>query len=1451
MSGPECVSANDLRDYLLGELPEGVAQKVASHLKRCATCEERAQWLEQAIDPFFHVLRQALGKAADPNVTRTGIPPLSGDTTGEAATPSPGGPLPSVPGYEILGELGRGGMGVVYQARQISLNRTVALKMLLPGQLSSTGAVQRFRREAEAAAYLDHPNIVPIYEVSEHQGQYFFSMRLIDGVNLDHKAAELMKSPREAARLVASVARAVHYAHQRGILHRDLKPANILIDEDGRPHVTDFGLARRLERGGSLTQTGAIMGTPEYMSPEQATAQPGLTTAADVYSLGAILYTLLTGRPPFRGLNLLETLRQVVEQEPTPPRLLQPAVNKDLETICLKCLAKEPAQRYASAEALAGDLENWLEGRPIAARPASLMGRLRRWAKRRPAVAALLMVVVFLAVGGFATVYWQYQEALRQKSLAEEETGRKAAALIQAEQAELKAKDQTTLAQNKARETEDALKKETQAKELAAQRLDRARRNLMTAQLLRVSFIYERDPGQALDLLEDTNACPLDQRDFAWGMYYRWCQRDRPSFPGSPPAAVTRDGKTVVCSNYHWKGTVEIWDVATGKRTIRLPEKASAINVLALSPDGKLLAVGDEDSTVRLWEVATGKQHAALKGHTGGVASIAFTPDGQLLAAAARGKYDSGRKAFVNGEVKLWEVAARKEKATLKGHSSSVSSVAFSPDGKELALGSRNEIKLWDLASSKESRSFPAPPGGVSGMAFTPHAKTLVLGGVGFAGGVKLYDRTTGKERASFKGDSSFAISPDGRMLACGDASSYIKLWDLTTGKERVTLPSRGRPLAFTADGKTLFSIGDEVKRWDLFPNHPWHNLKGHEGAVTSVAFTPGGNLLVSGSSDRTVKVWDMTRSGERHTLSGHKGAVSSVAVRADGKVAASGSHDHTVKLWDLKARKELRTLAGHDDHVYAVAFAPEGKMLASAGRNGLLKLWEVDSGKELASLEGHDAPVYALAFAPDGKTLASGSDDGTVKLWDVDDWRAGKVNPRVRTLRGHAGEIYAVAFSPDGKTLASGSGGKEWFGEVKLWDAAAGQLRTTVKSHANFVIALAFSADGKTLASGSWDQTVKLWDAATGQERATLEGHEGAVLSVAFRGDSRMLAAACGGPDGQEKWPGEIKLWASSTSEERVSLRHTTTVLTAAFTQEGKTVTTVTEDGTVKVWETATGEVIESQTYPVSPRLAALSDDGKIFASVQGNSLLKLWDTNAAKELASVREPAGKAATFIRGLALSGDGKTLAALFSLPQEERKDGGLLGRRDPSVELKVWDAPGGKERTTLKTLDHWLDVLALTADGKVVAAHDTKGRLTLWATATGKESVKLEGNPGRVPSATFSSDGKLLAVGTVKGGVRLWDTSTGKERRSLKGHAARVTRVTFSADGTTLASVGGEWNGFEIKVWDVATGKELFSLKRESEYLGVALSPNGKVLASWRGFGKGKSVSLWDVPSPQK
>lgn len=1016
----------------------------------------------------FFADQEKLNQMADSLRTQGPSRPESEPPTIDSA-PRPGSSLGTVRyfgDYELLEEIARGGMGVVYKARQVSLNRMVALKMILKGELANAADVQRFLHEAEAAANLDHPNIVPIYEVGQHEDQHYFSMKLIEGGSLAAKVPGLVPDPDAAARVLATAARAVHHAHQRGILHRDLKPANVLIDSEGAPQVTDFGLAKRFEGDRGQTQTGAIIGTPAYMSPEQARGDKVLTTAADVYSLGAILYELLTGRPPFSGATPLETIRQVVEREPERPRVINVTAVRDLETICLKCLEKEPAKRYGSAETLADELERWLRDEPILARPVGAAERAWRWCRRNPAVAALTAtVVVALVVGTLVASYFAVQ------------------------------------ANERARESD---------------------RRLYVAHMHLIQQAWNDNHiarlSELLDGLRPARTGGIDLRGFEWHYWRRLCDDDLLTFR-TPSVGVhcivySPDGRQVATSSgggriylpewKMWPGEIVLWDAETGKELRQLRGHNGKVASLAYSPDGRRLVSGAEDGTVKLWDVATGDEVFTCPWEAIGITSVAYSPDGKLLASAGDdpvGKAgDGGIKPADFGLIKLWDAQSGRHIRTIKAHAHSITSLAFSPDSQWMVStsgpdsASPGEIKLWNVRNGQGIRSLNGHSGLVYRAVFSPDGSRLAS--ASWDSTIKIWDAHTGKEerRCNPRGRAShLAFHPDGNFLVYSHGSG-LSILNANTGEEARSFRGRGGPIAMRPDGRRLAGLSWDgaVKVWDPAVDQEGQVLADDADQLSSLAFSPDGRRLAS-----VENVWVKVRDEDTGRVQQVFDGFGKVVFSHDGQRLAAGARDfgRAILIHDLAASRPPLTLEGHRETTTSLAFSPDGQLLASGANDGV-KLWDATTGKELRALHEHFLEDTQVAFSPDGKRLAARCADARqvarIVVWDPHTGR------ELFALQVENVNILSVAFSPDGRLLAGGC----IDGAVRFWSASDGRLLRVLKGP-RIVNRVAFSPDGRRLIAGS-----KLWDLATNEEVFTFPGR---ILFGSFRPDGNAIAASDG----------------------------------------------------------------------------------------------------------------------------------------------------------------------------------------------------------------------------------------------------------------------------------------------------------------------------------------------------
>jgi WD40 repeat protein/tetratricopeptide (TPR) repeat protein len=995
-----------------------------------------------------------------------------------------------LPGFEIQGELGHGGQGVVYLAIQEDPHRPVALKTIGTRGLASAADVQRFRKEVDTIANLDHPHIVKVYGTGEHDGLHYFTMKVMEGGSLDRHLSRFIADQREAAGLIVTVARAMHYAHQRQVLHRDLKPGNILLDAQGLPYVADFGMGKRMEENAGTSSTDGA-GTLNYMAPEQAEVKKKSTTAVDIYGLGAILYELLTGRPPFKAETKWETVFQVIGQEPERPRKLKPALSRDLETICLKCLRKDPRKRYGSAEAVAEELERFLRREPILTRPIGRGERFWRWVLRNPALAAVGGLAVAALVGMtvvstlFGFHYLDTSHRLKEDAQA------------------LAAKNQIIRDNN--RELRSRTEEMRRALADADRSLNQFRHTLYANNIhLALGAWNDSQLNRVQELLDGKGCCPVgkqtDLRGWEWNYLKSLCRKEIRNFssPGGHYAyvAFSTNGRWLAAAS--WNKEVHLWEVATGKR-VHIFRHTKEASWVSFSPDNRLLASASWDGNVILWNLVSGKQHRAWKAHPR-TYSLAFSPDGRWLATGGEDRL-----------VKIWNVADPTRPRVFSGHTAPVECVAWRSDGRQLASSGQDATaRLWDVASGRALRKFQGHRLQVGSVAFSPNGKTLATGSEDRT--VRLWNTATGKLVTTFTDHKEWvrrvAFSPDGWTLASVSYDRTVKLWNLATRTLRRTF--RGHTdgvngIAFSPDGHWLASAGfsGPVKLWDTAAGpQEFRRLMTSGLPVIRAVFSPGGRRLATAGRDGTVRLWDVKTGWLLHILQGHEGEVWGLAFSPDGRRLASASNDRTVILWDTISYRRVHTLRGHEDWVWGVAFSPDGRWLASASYDRTVKLWDLTNRKVVRTLKGHKKSVRCVAFRPDGRQLASASEDQTVKVWDRATGR------ELRTLIGHSKDLWTVAYSRDGRYLASG--GRD--NEIKLWDARTGKMLRPFRGHTSMVLGVTFHPDGRRLASVSNDRTVKLWDTQSGQEILTLKGHPSLVYSVAFSPDGRRLATAGSG---------------------------------------------------------------------------------------------------------------------------------------------------------------------------------------------------------------------------------------------------------------------------------------------------------------------------------------------------
>ncbi len=1027
--------------------------------------------------------------------------------------------------FEIRRVLGTGGCGIVFLADDPQLNRSVALKVPRPDTLATADGQERFLREAKAAAILSHPNIVTVYEAGRAGPVLYIASEFVNGPSLAQWLQQQTVGVdfKGAASLVRNLAIAVEHAHSRSVIHRDLKPGNVLIDVQGSQRtvaeltvddlaghvkVSDFGMARLLTEDSRSTSPGVVIGTPSYMAPEQVgTGVTMAGPAADVYGLGAVLYELLTGLPPFRASTIVETLDQVRHQEPVPPRRIRPAVPHDLETICLKCLWKEPSRRYVSAGALADDLERFLSDRPILARTTSTLERVWRWCRRHPMVSLLAVMLLIVSIGGAAGVTWKWREASLQRERAESSALRfrmeRDVARQERERAEaerIRAEDNKRLAQ------------------------ENERRNERTHYLHRIGSAMgewqSNRVGRTSQLLDE---CPEHLRDWEWSYLRSLCDYGIQTLEGHKDSiwclAVSPDGKTIASGTGNWgqdqPGEVILWDAQTNSLIARMFGHSSGIMGMDFSPDSRSLATAGvrwesrEPGGVRICSIQ-GDDVLTLAPPGNDAADVEYSPDGTQLVTA-----------HMNGTLLFRDAATGRLLHTVVAHESHVFNVEFSPDGRFLVTVSRDgTVRLWD-AGTREQVAMCGNYGDVREVEFSPDGNTIAFSIYGSAICLwhldALHDNPV-PNHYPISTIRSIAYGPDGRRIAIASNDGLVLLIDARTGRELKRLRVHDgvvRAICFTPDGRELLTAGTDrlVRRirvstdWDIETIAP--GPPNSFGWIYRFAFTPDGtHLLLPGGLNRgsygvgkkNLYLWNMAQQKIVQTFEGHTGWLNDVAVSRDGNTFATASDDQTIRLWRSDEKDSVQVLKGHKASVLSVAFHPLSDLIVSGSADGTARVQNWKSGQPLAVFSKHQGAVRGTVFLPHSSSCVSGGDDGSLRIWDF------TTGEELKVLTGHTGPVTSVAVSSDGLLLASSSQDMT----IRLWEVGSGRLLHTLTGHGGIVTQVAFSRNDRRVVSCSQDYTVRIWDVISGDQALTLN-HSGSLLAVGFNPSGTDLLASYG----------------------------------------------------------------------------------------------------------------------------------------------------------------------------------------------------------------------------------------------------------------------------------------------------------------------------------------------------
>lgn len=1385
------------------------------------------------------------------------------------------------PDYELLDVIGEGGMGVVYAAKQSSIARTVAVKMLKGTEEHTLEQREKFISEAVVTGELDHPNIVPIYDLgSNDSGALFYSMKRVRGTPWDDVFKK--NSLDENLNILLRVADAIAFAHANGVLHRDLKPENVMLGDFGEVLVMDWGLARisaDFPNADAVSQSDVMGGTPAYMAPEMATGPVDeITTASDIYLLGAILFEIITGRPPHSGKTVMACLFAAAKN-----KFIDTTESGELFDIAMRAMATKTADRYATVQEFQAAVRQYQSHSESVLLTDSASKNLEA------AIDADEYDLYSRSVYGFeeAIALWPGNDRARALLIASRAAYAQSAlersdfdlgiSLLDPDEPEHQELQAKLIAGRDERESRNRrltfMKRAVAALLLAVVGIVsasyfavRAQRNEAIVQRDRADENYQQAEA-AREAEEQQRKEAVAQRQEAVAQRQRAEEQEgianeqkeraiKAKQAEEYEAYIARIGlANARIEENAFDSAFELleqcdpklrhWEWGRLSHLCRLSERTWRVNgpveSVAISPDGRYYLSGDWDGKAKLWDAESGEALHTLS-HGQYVHAVAFSPDGSRFATASSDR-----------TIRICDVESGEVLTTLTGHEDAVVSVQFSSNGQRvLSAGFDNTARLWNARTGELEQTLSGHSWWVWAAEFSPDDQRIVttsqegLAIVWQLDGEGNYQLLT--EFAKHNGPIYTAkFSPDGRSIATAGYDRRVLLWN----------PERVRPvdIALRLDG-------------NVDPPSPFVELAQHDGPIRALAFSPDGKQLVSGGQDNVLRVWNFALDGEMAVLRGHASHVRDCVFSPNGQLLLSAGRDQQIKLWQPSEYAEAIVLGDpakqqQNDAVLAARFSRDGQRIVTASRDRTATLWDADQRTALQRFaEGHDFLASSAVFLADGARLATGAGDGTVRVWDM------ATGTEVLQLDG-TGRTATLAVSRDGRWIATGSPGSD----AIVWNVKTGEQFAVLSAHEAAVTAIAFSADGRMVATGDDLGRCRLWNFnATDQSwegSHWLRGHSRSITGVAFVEQGTRLVTASG-----DNTCGQ---WDVETGQEITGLvlKHPNRIADMAVSADGETVATACDDGKLRLWSLSDAtelSVIDPASQSAFTSIDLSPDGTRVIAASAKAGTVRMWDIGTRDEIVPENQAAwmdfGSRAGVLWAAKFNPTGDEVltiggndARLWSV--ETRESGvrfsphGAVAAADisPNGDMivtgswdqsaKIWDVESGR---AIRKLDGvhtgYVNSVEFSPDGETILTGSDDGTARLWDVSTGEPQETLFGNRGiRVRQATFNSDGSQILTAASDKTARIWNASTGETVQTLTGHEWGVLCGQFSQDGDRVIT-GSEDN--TAIIWDATTGELLLKLAGHTDSItGVAFSPDGRRVMT---ASQDNTAKLWDARS---